>query len=218
MTALAVHAPHASHVHLSWPRVGAWSGSFSLHIILIALLLTPPVALQITRTMRTPDPQARIIEVNPPPPPVPDMPTVVRHQAPTPIRHQTAPPVVAPVVAEQSAMAQPTPITEAPPAIDSHPAIPDSAPSAIAYGHQTKVAYPKESLINREQGTVILRVLVGADGMVEAVEIEKTSGFYRLDKAAREAVRGWTFHPAMRGGVAASGWALVPVTFNLQNL
>jgi protein TonB len=189
-----------------------------LHIIVLALLLTPPVALQVIKQAEK-EQHFRWIEpekVQPEP------------QLPTPVRKQQAPPqvkhpdVIQPMVPRitdvQSDMAKPMPFSDAPPAADSKPAIPDSEPSAIAYDKQTRLPYPKESLINREQGTVILRVLVGTDGKVQAVEIEKTSGFFRLDKAAREAVRGWTFHPAIRGGAAASGWALVPVTFNLQNL
>jgi protein TonB len=217
MAALAVHAPHVSHVpQLSWPRIGAWSGSISLHALILAVLLTPPVVLQITKSIPQPDP-IRIIEVIPPPV-IPDLPTPVRHATTTPVRHIT-PPVVQRVVTEQTSVIQiPTQITEEPPAINNQTAIPDSAPSAITYGKQTRVAYPKESLINREQGTVILRVLVGVDGIPQAVEIEKTSGYFRLDRAARDAVKGWSFHPAMHGGVASSAWALVPVTFNLQNL
>lgn len=218
MTAMAVHASQVSHVpHLSWPRVGAWSGSFSLHLVVLALLLTPPVALQIARAIKTPDPVARIIEVTPPPPAVPELPQVVRHQAPAPVRHATSIPVI-PTVSEHSDMVVPTTITEVPTAIESKPAIPDSEPSAIAYGTKTTVPYPKQSLINREQGTVILRVLVGADGTPQTIEIQRSSGYARLDHAARDAVKTWSFHPAMRGGAASSAWALVPVTFNLQTL
>ena len=218
MTALAVHASQVSHVpHLSWPRVGAWSGSFSLHIMVLALLLTPPVALQLQKQMRTPDPQVHIIEVKPPPL-IPELPNPVRKQLQQVVKRPVLAPPVKPVIEQHSDMGVPTQVVEMPPAIEHQAATPDSEPSAITYGNTTRVAYPRESLINHEHGTVILRVLVGADGTVQAVEIEKTSGFSRLDRAARDAVRGWTFHPAVRGGVAASAWALVPVTFNLQNL
>ena len=219
MTAMAVHASHAVHVpHLSWPRIGAWSGSFSLHTIVIALLLTPPVALQLQKRIHTPDPQVHIIEVKPPPV-IPDLPTPVRRQVQPVVKRQpVAPPITPHIVDEQSDMSVPTQVTDAPPAIERQAAIPDSEPSAITYGNTTRVAYPRDSLINREQGTVILRVLVGTDGKPQAVEIEKSSGYLRLDRAARDAVKGWSFHPAIRAGVASSAWALVPVTFNLQTL
>ena len=69
-----------------------------------------------------------------------------------------------------------------------------------------------------KHGTVTLRVLVGPEGAVQAVEIEKTSGSPRLDAAAREAVRHWTFRPGTRNGVAQSAWALVPIAFDLTQL
>ena len=216
MTAVALHASQVSHIQLSWPRISAWSGSFSLHLLIVALLLTPPVVLQLTRNVPPDHPIARIIEVIPPTV-VPDLPQPVRHQTLTPVK-RTIMPVELPVAPERTDMSRDTPVIDTPPAIENKPAVPDSAPSAITYGHQTRVAYPRESLLNHEQGTVILRVLVGIDGVPQTIEIEKSSGFQRLDRAARDAVKGWSFHPAMHGGVAASAWALVPVTFNLQTL
>lgn len=216
MTAAAVHASHVGNEsRLSWQRVGAWSGSFSLHLGILALLLAPPVALQLVRQTDTVVPITRIID----PPKKIDEP-----QLPTPIQKQPQikPHVVVPPV--QRIVTDPTPVStfapviDAPPAIDTKPTVPDAEPSAIAYGNRTRVAYPIESLRNREQGTVTLRVLVSAAGLVQAVEIEKSSGWPRLDRAARDAVKGWSFHPAIRNGVAQSGWALVPVTFNLQQL
>ena len=217
MTALAVHASHAAHVpHLSWPRVGAWSGSISLHFLIVALLLVPPTAIELARRIETPDPVAHIInKVEPIAEPA--MPTVVQRKP----RVQEQPVVrpVMPAVSEiKTEMSIATTVDTPQPLIERKPAISDSEPSAIAYGKQTRVPYPRESQINHEQGTVILRVLVSAEGLVQAVEIEKTSGYLRLDHAARDAVKGWSFHPALRNGAAQSAWALVPVTFNLQQL
>jgi len=219
MTALAVHASHAAHLpHLSWPRIGAWSGSISLHLLLLAVLLIPPVALQMARqidhpvTLRFIEPE--IVK------PEPEMPMPVRkQQVVVPVKHIVTPPIATPsIVNEHSDMAYVAPNNDVPPANDNRPAVPDSEPSAIAYGKQTRVPYPRESLINHEQGTVILKVLVSPEGLVLAVEIEKTSGFNRLDRAARDAVKGWSFQPAMRNGTTQSAWALVPVTFNLRQL
>jgi len=216
MTALAVHASHTAHVpHLSWPRVGAWSGSISLHLLILAVLLIPPVAIELARRTETPDPVAHIInKVEPIAEPA--MPTVVQHKR-VPVQPIMRP--VAPPVSEiKTTMPIATTVDTTPPLIETKSTTPDSEPSAITYGHQTRVAYPRESLINHEQGTVILKVMVSAEGLVQAVEIEKTSGYLRLDRAARDAVKSWSFHPALRNGVAQSAWALVPVTFNLQQL
>ena len=108
---------------------------------------------------------------------------------------------------------------DAPPAAGlATTAVPDSAPTQLAYGGRTKVPYPIDAVRRGEHGTVMLRVLVGADGAVQAVEIEKTSGSPRLDNAAREAVRHWTVHAGTRNGIAQSAWALVPIAFDLTQL
>lgn len=214
MTALAVRVPHA--VALNWPRVGAWSGSISIHLLIVVLLLIPGAAIQIVRHADV----VPIVNVITPPPrakPVPVMP------APAPLKaHPRAAPVAPPVVAVATPPSNlPVATTEiAPPSMTSpaNTTTQETAPSAIAYGSRTKVAYPIEALRNREQGTVILSVLVGADGTVLSVEIEKSSGSRNLDRAAREAVAKWRFHPATRNGVAHSAWASVPVTFNLSQL
>jgi protein TonB len=47
-----------------------------------------------------------------------------------------------------------------------------------------KPEYPRASLVNEEQGTVVLSLLVGTDGKVSDSKVEKSSGFKNLDKAA----------------------------------
>jgi protein TonB len=214
MTAVAVHSAHG--LQLSWPRVSAWSGSLSLHLVILGLLLAPPAAIEFVRRVDPVDPRVRIIEVEPiteiPAEPVP--PT---HTQRKPVRHTTAPVQVATQQTEMSRYVPP--VEAAPPSIEPAAAAPiDSEPSAIEYGTKTLVAYPPESLRNHEQGTVMLRVLVGTDGIPQTVEIAKSSGWSRLDRAARDAVTHWSFHPAIRNGMAHSAWALVPVTFNLSTL
>ena len=48
-----------------------------------------------------------------------------------------------------------------------------------------KPEYPRASLRNEETGTVVLSVLIGADGAVSEVKIDKSSGFRGLDNAVR---------------------------------
>ena len=67
-----------------------------------------------------------------------------------------------------------------------------------------------------EQGKVMLRVLVNADGLPEQIEIKESSGFERLDKAAINAVQRWRFVPGKRGGVPEAMWNIVPVNFVLE--
>jgi len=63
---------------------------------------------------------------------------------------------------------------------------------------------------------VILQVEVTATGEPASVSILKSSGYFRLDQAARRAVQLWKFHPAMTAGMPAPSEADVPVHFKLQ--
>ncbi|MGH7812537.1 MAG: energy transducer TonB [Candidatus Binataceae bacterium] len=85
-----------------------------------------------------------------------------------------------------------------------------------AYGQNPLPPYPASARRREEEGTVTLRVLVGADGAAERVEIAQSSGFDALDEAAAETVRSrWRFIPARRAGRAAESWVLVPIRFAL---
>lgn len=64
-----------------------------------------------------------------------------------------------------------------------------------------------------EKGRVLLRVFVSAAGRAERVEVKASSGFERLDFAARESVAGWRFVPARCGDEHVAAWVLVPISF-----
>ncbi|MDO8434706.1 MAG: energy transducer TonB [Candidatus Binatus sp.] len=84
------------------------------------------------------------------------------------------------------------------------------------YGTNPAPIYPAIARRHEEQGTVTLRVLVGADGRVERVEISDSSGYDALDDSAVETVaKKWRFEPAHRDGVAFESWVLVPIRFAL---
>ncbi len=84
------------------------------------------------------------------------------------------------------------------------------------YASNPPPAYPASARRREQQGTVIVRVLVGADGSVERAEIAESSAFDALDAAALQTVRSrWRFIPARRGGLALESWVLVPIRFAL---
>jgi protein TonB len=76
-------------------------------------------------------------------------------------------------------------------------------------------AYPYLSRRAREEGVVLLKVLVGTDGRAARLEVEESSGFERLDEAALKTVGKWRFVPASQAGQPREAWVLVPVTFSL---
>lgn len=85
-----------------------------------------------------------------------------------------------------------------------------------AYLHNPHPAYPRISKRRGEQGTVLLRVKVNQNGRAALVKIKQSSGFNRLDKAARQAVKEWRFVPAKKAGQPVTGWVIVPIVFKLR--
>jgi protein TonB len=100
---------------------------------------------------------------------------------------------------------------------------PAPAPALIAarfdadYLDNPKPRYPHASRRLGEEGKVVLRVFVSADGDAKRVEVKHSSGFQRLDQAAEQAVARWRFVPARRGEQAMTAWVVVPIVFSLNS-
>jgi len=141
--------------------------------------------------------ETKIVEEVKPPPPPPETP-------PPPPPKLAAPPppfIPPPEVAVQPQQQQPTivstqvkPTTDvltktAPPVADAPPAKstgPVSVAAVIDFNAAgCKPEWPRASLRNEETGTVSLSVLIGADGSVTDVKIDKSSGFRNLDNAVK---------------------------------
>ena len=103
----------------------------------------------------------------------------------------------------------PTPTPEAAPA-------PEPPRFDLAYLDNPAPVYPVFARRAREQGTVMLRVAVDAEGHVTGIQLQRSSGSDRLDDAALHAVKRWRFAPARLAGRAVAGVALVPINFQLE--
>jgi protein TonB len=108
------------------------------------------------------------------------------------------------------------------PAAPAAPPAPSAAPkvqlplSSADYLQNPKPAYPPLSRRLGEQGQVIVRVMVGADGVPQSAEVRKSSGFERLDQAALATALKWRYVPGKRGGVAEAMPVNVPINFVLE--
>ena len=91
-------------------------------------------------------------------------------------------------------------------------------PARFDAGYLRNPAPPYPALSRRmsEQGKVVLRVQVSAQGTAESVEIRSSSGSSRLDESAQRTVRNWKFVPAKRGDTAVQSSVLVPIIFKLE--
>jgi TonB family protein len=78
---------------------------------------------------------------------------------------------------------------------------------------KVQAKYPPEARAAGLGGTVLLQVLVGKDGQVKDVRIQKS--IPALDGAAEEAVRRWVFKPALSRNNPVAAWIAVPIRFPL---
>jgi TonB family protein len=77
-------------------------------------------------------------------------------------------------------------------------------------------SYSDEARAAKMTGTVILRIVVTADGRAENVQVEKTSGS-GLERQAVEAVKNWRFKPAVGpSGSPVACQVAVEVTFRMR--
>lgn len=162
-----------------------------------------PVREQPVRQERKPAP------VKPAPTPAPQK--VIQSEAPAPAAEpvMTAPP---------PREAAPAPAPEPRPAPAPAPAVVQEPRHDADYLHNPKPAYPRASISLAEEGVVTLRVQVSEDGKPLQVQLQKSSGFVRLDRAAQDTVRNsWRFVPGTVDGKPVTTWVNVPVRFTLNN-
>jgi protein TonB len=109
-------------------------------------------------------------------------------------------------------------ITQAPTSPAAAPAAPAIRTGAViqAGAHCAKPDYPSASRRMEEEGTVTLKFLIGADGKVLQADIEKSSGFTRLDDAARNALSKCQFRPGTVDGKPEQSWASIKYTWRLE--
>jgi len=115
--------------------------------------------------------------------------------------------------AEEAELVPEQPATEAVASTTESHARPDEDPELLE-----GPAPPYPALARRRgwEGVVLCRIFVLADGSVERVDLERTSGHAVLDDAALEAVRGWRFRPGMREGLESPVEIVHRVVFRLR--
>jgi periplasmic protein TonB len=137
--------------------------------------------------------------------------------------------VPAPTVPIEPIMPGPDPFVPTPPVIpDPQPLTLPDPPAAAApiikaarpdprFSDVMQPEYP-ESAIRREiSGRVTVRVKVGKDGRVAAVEIVRSSDDVFSEATLRHATRKWRFIPATRDGQPEESWREMTVRFELPN-
>ena len=117
--------------------------------------------------------------------------------------------VALPGAAEPAALAGPTaPNSNAPGGLAASVEVPTVAAS---YQHKPLPPYPPMSKRLGEQGTALVEVWIGSDGLPKQASVRKSSGFERLDKASVDAVMAWRYNPGKRGSTPEAMAMLIPL-------
>ncbi len=167
----------------------------------------------------------------PPPPPKREPPPPKKTLAPPPPKPVAPPPPAFVPKAEVAVVAPPPAIvavTPDPPpsAAKPEPAPPPAPAPAPPAKAEVKAAtqlsascdkpeYPPASQRMQEEGRVVLRLVISADGRVVDSKVDKSSGYNRLDEAARQALALCRFKPATSDGQPIQSSLLIPYRFEL---
>jgi periplasmic protein TonB len=146
-------------------------------------------------------------EIEAPPPPPPQVVAVELPTVEPPVISITEEPAPTAITVVQKEQPAPTPVASAEPRVVTD----------VAYLQPPAPKYPPESRRSGEEGLVVLRVLINELGRAARVEIEQSSGYARLDAAARAAVERALFKPYLENGVPRMALAMIPVEFSWKS-
>ncbi|AJA11089.1 TonB-like protein [Sphingopyxis fribergensis] len=192
--------------------------------LVVAVALSPMI---IEMTPKSEPMTGTLIELEKPLDPPP--PKQAEDVEPTP-RSASTPDVVVPIFPT-------TPLKE--PWADTRPSIPDigpvdpgppvraADPPTIAklvlaqlderYAGLFQPDYPARAQREGVEGVVVVRVLIGTDGRVKAVELVSTDDPAFFEATKRRALTKWRFKAATRGGVPEESWKEMRVRFEIKN-
>ena len=228
---LGILALHAAAVAMSW-QAGATAPREPE---------TEPIFIQFVRAeAREPPAEAMAGEppdhaLEPTPPlarrSTPVVPRPISASQPTAPMAQAAPPLPAGAETPTNATANDVPTTASPAQPPISAASPASSPTAPESHAPVELAtqlaatcperpppgYPALSRQLGEQGQVVLRVELDESGSVSGAEVERSSGYTRLDTAAMAAIRSWHCTAAVRNGQPVKAVARQPFHFGLGN-
>lgn len=140
--------------------------------------------------------------------PIPDIPTKSDNTtATTDVILPPLPPL--PPAPDTGTVAQPEPPKPLPPLI--------AAEQDPRFLGDFQPEYPSSELRAQRDGQVRIRILIGVDGRVKAVEQVNATSTAFFEATKRQALGKWRFKPATRGGVPQESWKVMNVRFELEN-
>ncbi len=230
ITVIALHAAVIGAIAFMGPDVMPVSQPETVAVRFVELApVVQTVAAPPAPTPPAPKPEAKPEKPKPKVEPKPKPVVQPKKPEPTPdplpvsesaISAPPAPPVEAP----SPAVASKAPPSGSPDATD-RPASPAAPPAdqprligQIDYaGQPPNPVYPRVSQRMREEGVVIVRVLINPRGRVDRATVQKSSGYSRLDESAVDAAKQALFKPYTENGVAFAALADIPFNFKVKD-
>jgi protein TonB len=192
----------------------AWTNSICILLLLIGILGSSPASIRIKPLPPVEEVNAAIVEPLPPPP---QAQSDERNPEPQNDQEQPDTPQVVVVTLEFPAinfsvptignLLVPNAIAKAPPVAPLKPVAPPpplrNLPTVLnatgSNGDRPEPPYPRIALEQGQQGSVTLRMTVDEAGLIQTIEVARSSGFPVLDRGALDFVkRHWTV-PAGNG-------------------
>jgi len=169
----------------------------------VTLTTPPPPQPEPPKAQPTPPPPKPVViplkpEEKPPPPPPPKPEMTIPQPKPTP----PPPPVVQPVAVPPP---QPKPPEEKYVSI-----------TEPKYARRVEAIYPEEAQRRHQQGQVTVMIYINEAGVLDKVEIVKSSGYPLLDAAAVKAVKESQFNAEFVGAIPVGSLAEQTFTFRLE--
>ena len=207
-----------AHPRSSSRRLAGIVATIVLHIVLIYALLhglarkivevvAPPLQTKIIEEIKPPQPEK-------PPPPPPKLAAPPPPFIPPPEINIQIPVQQAPTITAVTPTPPPAPvaIVPTPPA----PRAPVRTPPVVQAASCDKPEYPPASRRANETGTVLLSFLIDESGKIVESKVERSSGYRRLDEAARAGLELCKFRPATVDGKPTRAWARIEYVWTLE--
>lgn len=194
--------------------------------IALGYALVHGLARKIVEVVKAPLETKIIEEVKAPPPDKPPPPPP--KLAPPPPPYIPAPeiqiqsPVTAPTITAVTQVKPPAPVpppakpAPPPPPPPAKPRQPVRVGAIVDARACEKPAYPSASLRANETGVVLLSFLIDTDGKVLESKVERSSGYRRLDEAARNGLSLCRFKPATIDGKPERTWSRIEYEWKIQ--
>ena len=191
--------------------------------LVVAVALSPMIMETLPKSEPIP---GTVIKIEKPLPPPPE---TTKKVEPTPKTASTTdtvkpivdtPPLTGDTVQPGPFIPEPYPYDPGPPVKAADPPAPPKLVFAdldprFAGGFQPD--YPAREQRSGIEGAARVRVLIGTDGRVKAVELVSADSPGFFEETKRRALAKWRFKPATRGGVPEESWKVMTVRFEIKN-